>query len=125
MVPQQAQGMVTAAGHVLLAMLLWTQRSSACCTELQNRHFGGAQKSRKLNSCCKSYFDRFPAVCLMYRLLWSRAEIKNKPVKLRRNCMYCLLWASRKPTVVHGHFPSSLVGLGSFGRARTVPPHCA
>ncbi len=39
-VPQQVQVMFSATGQVLLAQLLWTQRSSALGTELQNRHFG-------------------------------------------------------------------------------------
>ena len=119
--------MVSAAGHVLLAMLLWTQRSSARGTELQNRHFGGAQKSRKSNFCCKSYFDRFPAVCLMYHLLWSRVEIKNKPVKLQAPQLH-VLFALGESETDGGAWTLSLsgsVGIGSFERARTVPPHCA
>ncbi len=62
-VPQQVQVMFSATGQVLLAQLFWTQRSNALGTELQNRHFGGTQKSRKSNYCCRSCFDRFPAVC--------------------------------------------------------------
>ncbi len=89
-VPQHMQAMESAAGQVLLAQLLWTQRKSAFDSELRNRHFYDAQNSRKSKSCCKTFLHRFFAVRYTCRLLWNRVKTQVNPVILQTPQLYVL-----------------------------------
>ena len=69
---------------------LWTQRSNARGTVLQNRHLMAHKNPGNRSPAAEVTSDRFPAVGSMYRLLWSLIEIQNKPARLQAPQLYVL-----------------------------------